>query len=230
MIGCVAFGALTHVVWDSFTHEAGWGVALFPGLARVVASYQGYSIRLYALLQHGSSLFLLPPMTVAFIWWVLRQPVSPLFDQRQQWAVPRSVTWTFAFMMAVGAWIYFQSLQANHLETTWVGALRTIVKHCGAVAILVLLLYCVGMQFAWWIQARLAGQTSTDADVEFESGAGGRVLVAEPAHEVLRQPIAPQRHGEFTLVDSGHSPTVPGASRRRDGSWSSESFERSDLG
>jgi hypothetical protein len=44
-------GALTHVVWDAFTHVGRWGVRLFPVLDRPVAG-----VPLYSQLQYGTSL------------------------------------------------------------------------------------------------------------------------------------------------------------------------------
>lgn len=43
-------GALTHVVWDAFTHHDRWGVRLFPVLGRQIADAP-----LYWYLQYGSS-------------------------------------------------------------------------------------------------------------------------------------------------------------------------------
>ncbi|MFD9005995.1 DUF4184 family protein [Streptomyces sp. NPDC059582] len=45
-----ALGALTHVVWDAFTHHDRWGTRLFPVLGRSVAGSP-----LYWYLQYGSS-------------------------------------------------------------------------------------------------------------------------------------------------------------------------------
>ncbi|MEU0782318.1 DUF4184 family protein [Streptomyces sp. NPDC006173] len=45
-----ALGALTHVVWDAFTHHDRWGVRLFPVLGRDLADAP-----LYWYLQYGSS-------------------------------------------------------------------------------------------------------------------------------------------------------------------------------
>ncbi|GGZ68870.1 DUF4184 family protein [Streptomyces echinoruber] len=44
-------GALTHVVWDAFTHVGRWGVRLFPVLDQPVAG-----VPLYSQLQYGTSL------------------------------------------------------------------------------------------------------------------------------------------------------------------------------
>lgn len=43
-------GALTHVVWDAFTHHDRWGTRLVPAIGRDVAG-----VPLYTLLQYGTS-------------------------------------------------------------------------------------------------------------------------------------------------------------------------------
>ncbi|MER7840004.1 DUF4184 family protein [Streptomyces sp. NPDC096040] len=45
-----ALGALTHVVWDAFTHHDRWGTRLIPAIGRNVAG-----IPLYTVLQYGTS-------------------------------------------------------------------------------------------------------------------------------------------------------------------------------
>ncbi len=183
VIACLAFGAFTHVFWDSFTHSDGWGVHAFPFLQSVVTDYPGRPIRLYALLQHGSSLVLLPPMTLGFIWWSWKLP-DVKSSSRESFVMPRWIPWTAIAMMAVGSWIYFQSLHANQLEATWVGALRTSVKHCGAVAIVVVMLYCLGMHLTWWFQARQTERNPIDH--ELQVAADGRLCLVQTAHEVRR--------------------------------------------
>jgi Domain of unknown function (DUF4184) len=49
-------GAITHVVWDSFTHASGWGVARLPVLASTVGLSGLGPLPIYKLLQYGSSL------------------------------------------------------------------------------------------------------------------------------------------------------------------------------
>lgn len=48
-------GMLTHVVWDSFTHAEGVMVELIPILSAKIFPF-GYSIPIFKLLQHGSSI------------------------------------------------------------------------------------------------------------------------------------------------------------------------------
>jgi hypothetical protein len=47
-------GAATHVVWDAFTHAAGWAAALAPGLGRTIA-VGALRLPLHNLLQHLST-------------------------------------------------------------------------------------------------------------------------------------------------------------------------------
>jgi hypothetical protein len=50
-----AGGALSHVIWDSFTHDTGWAVARIPFLASPVGWHATGQMRWYKLLQHGST-------------------------------------------------------------------------------------------------------------------------------------------------------------------------------
>ena len=70
----VTVGAATHVVWDSFTHASGAGVALFPALATPVEVFAGYSPEVYTLLQHASSLAGLAILALWALRWYLRTP------------------------------------------------------------------------------------------------------------------------------------------------------------
>ena len=70
-------GALTHVVWDAFTHSGRWGVQLFPGLAETV-HVGGVSIRGFKLLQYGSSVVFLPMMAVLLVMVLRRWPAMPV--------------------------------------------------------------------------------------------------------------------------------------------------------
>ncbi|BDH10852.1 DUF4184 family protein [Streptomyces hygroscopicus] len=59
-------GAVTHVVWDAFTHPGRWGTRLVPGLDRVVGG-----LPVYTYVQYGTSALALAAMG-AFVWQVLR--------------------------------------------------------------------------------------------------------------------------------------------------------------
>jgi hypothetical protein len=49
-------GAATHLVWDAFTHEDGFVVAVSPALHTLLWELGGYRVFPYKVLQHGSTL------------------------------------------------------------------------------------------------------------------------------------------------------------------------------
>jgi hypothetical protein len=55
LVVSILLGALTHILWDSFTHRTGYAVLPFPAL-RYNVEFLDYSIPVYRILQHGSTL------------------------------------------------------------------------------------------------------------------------------------------------------------------------------
>jgi hypothetical protein len=70
----VVVGALTHIVWDAFTHEGARGVRLFPLLDDFGPEVAGHSLELYRWLQYGSSLLGLAVVSWALWLWAIRTP------------------------------------------------------------------------------------------------------------------------------------------------------------
>lgn len=58
-------GAISHLIWDAFTHSTGWVVNTFPGLNDSIAGFP-----VYKYLQHGSSF----AGFLVLAWWFTRQP------------------------------------------------------------------------------------------------------------------------------------------------------------
>jgi hypothetical protein len=85
----VLLGALTHLVWDAFTHEDGRGVRMLPFLDDYGPAIDGNPLRLYRWLQFVSSVVgLVIVMAAAWKW---RRS-----DQSVHWpADPGHVTWSF---------------------------------------------------------------------------------------------------------------------------------------
>jgi hypothetical protein len=52
----LVLGSLTHVAWDSFTHEYGFGVNRFAALSATVGEGHWYALPVFKILQHGSGL------------------------------------------------------------------------------------------------------------------------------------------------------------------------------
>ncbi|MDX1530542.1 MAG: DUF4184 family protein [Rhodothermales bacterium] len=77
----VLIGAVTHQLWDAFTHQGSWGVEVVPGLSeRVTVPVLG---RVYAfrIVQHGSTLLgfaLLAAWTTRWYRRAPRRPTEPL--------------------------------------------------------------------------------------------------------------------------------------------------------
>ena len=61
----VVLGAVTHLVWDSFTHRGTAVVKALPGLHAVAFHFHGWRIRWFVVLQHLSTS---KPMMVLVIW------------------------------------------------------------------------------------------------------------------------------------------------------------------
>jgi Domain of unknown function (DUF4184) len=71
--GCgVLAGAVTHLVWDAFTHENARGVRMIPWLEEPVVDIGTHRVMAVRLLQDGSSLIGLV-IVVALVWYGLRR-------------------------------------------------------------------------------------------------------------------------------------------------------------
>ncbi|MFN0303485.1 MAG: DUF4184 family protein [Burkholderiales bacterium] len=122
VLGAIAIGAGTHIVWDAFTHRRGWGTALFPALRGYVVSVQGLDLYVYSLLQHASS-----GIGLALIaWWAwrwLRQAAPSHVEHRSRLSVRTKVlVWaSISGAAAVNGVIafapYLESIDALRLGT-----------------------------------------------------------------------------------------------------------------
>ncbi|MFD8223589.1 DUF4184 family protein [Streptomyces massasporeus] len=136
-------GALTHVVWDAFTHLDRWGMRLFPVLGREVAGSP-----LYWYLQYGGSAVAAVVIAV-FVARALRrvpgcEPVGvPVLAARDRWAAA-AVIGGFALAGAVQRasrwWAYWGS-DAKPWEI-----IPTVCFGAGAGLVPALLLYAVGVR------------------------------------------------------------------------------------
>jgi hypothetical protein len=75
----VLFGAVTHLIWDGFTHENARGVRFLPFLEDYGPEMGGHALRLYRWLQYGSSILGLLVVLAAVLVWLQRapRPASP---------------------------------------------------------------------------------------------------------------------------------------------------------
>jgi hypothetical protein len=92
-VPATALGALSHVVWDGFTHETGWVVVQVPILTTSLDLPEPLPrIPAYKLLQHGSTLFGLAALIAWTLLTVRRIPAeSRRFEPKQRLRFLRSV-------------------------------------------------------------------------------------------------------------------------------------------
>lgn len=91
------FGALTHLIWDGFTHENSRGVRLFPQLLDYGPDMAGHQLRLYVWLQYGSSVVGLAVVLAALALWLRHTPV-PASPPPRRMQPPERVVWIVLYL------------------------------------------------------------------------------------------------------------------------------------
>lgn len=94
----VLLGAVTHLVWDSFTHDGSPMVEAIPFLQRRMLTIDGYTLYLYRLLQHVSTLVGVSLILRWLVGWYRRTPP----DARAP-AMPASLRMFTAGAIVLGA-------------------------------------------------------------------------------------------------------------------------------
>ncbi|MFV0136607.1 DUF4184 family protein [Streptomyces sp. HMX87] len=163
-----ALGALTHVVWDAFTHLDRWGTRMFPALGREIAGSP-----LYWYLQYGGSAVAAVVIAVFVVRALRRMPREahpvgiPALSARDRWwagAVLGGCAAAGAVHRATRWWDYW-----GPVAKPW-ELIPTVCFGAGAGLVPGLLLYAVGVRV--WRPVRLPG------------GADG--VGAEPGRRVAR--------------------------------------------
>jgi hypothetical protein len=75
-------GAVTHIIWDSFTHEFGWAVQKFQILNSPVIITSYGTVKLHSILQHGSTIIGAILLLYWYLKWVKSAPgvnIDPRF-------------------------------------------------------------------------------------------------------------------------------------------------------
>ncbi|MFF9620906.1 DUF4184 family protein [Streptomyces griseosporeus] len=155
-----ALGALTHVVWDAFTHLDRWGMRLFPVLGRQVAGSP-----LYWYLQYGGSAVAAVVIAVFVTRAVRRGPVAepvgvPWLSPRDRWSAA-AVVGGCALAGAVqraSRWWDYRGASAKPWELV-----PTLCFGAGAGLVVGLLLYAVGVRL-WRPAPRERAAVSARAD------------------------------------------------------------------
>ncbi len=81
----ILIGSITHIVWDSFTHDYGFFAQRFDILNHTIFSWEGYTLYVYKLLQHGSSLAGLGFLLWLVIRFISSTPPKPVYKSIPAW-------------------------------------------------------------------------------------------------------------------------------------------------
>ncbi|MBK3630334.1 DUF4184 family protein [Streptomyces asoensis] len=173
-----ALGALTHVVWDAFTHLDRWGMRLFPVLGESVAGSP-----LYWYLQYGGSA-VAAVVVAAFVTYALRrvpagEPVGvPALSVRDRWragAVIGGCALVAAVLRATRWWEY-----RGRAAKPW-ELIPTLCFGAGAGLVLGMLLYALGVRL--WRPARPVGPSGVSAPSGSAVSAGADARAGGPDAE-----------------------------------------------
>jgi hypothetical protein len=99
LVASLALGVATHIVWDAFTHEGRWGVALVPALEDGWGPFEGYR-----WMQHASSAVGMGVLAVAAIVWLRRTPAGAV--HRLLPDAVRATWWMSLPVVLVTAWVW----------------------------------------------------------------------------------------------------------------------------
>ena len=144
VIGSLALGALTHLVWDAATHDGRFVDRVLPGLDASVFAIGAYQAYGYSLLQHASTLAGLALLA----WWARRwfreAPRAPLPLRRFS---PGAATAVLVAVAVATAWIAASALAVMWRQHTGLIVSRELAKiafgHAGGAALLALLAYAL---------------------------------------------------------------------------------------
>ena len=91
-------GAITHLIWDAFTHENARGVRMLPMLTDYGPEMSGHPLHLYRWLQYGSSVLGLVVVVVALMLW-LRHAPSPAEPPPRRIGRRERMLWLGAYVL-----------------------------------------------------------------------------------------------------------------------------------
>lgn len=143
LVAAAFVGIVSHVVWDSFTHEGGWMVDRLPFLQGEIAG-----VRVYSLAQHGSTVVGMVLLFAAAVVAFRRAPVTEPPSGPPQ--ILRTWFWVASALVLVAASVIgfaLGVLTASSLEGIVVGTV-ILVGRCALVLCLL-----AAVTVAGWLQA-----------------------------------------------------------------------------
>lgn len=94
----LTLGVISHIVWDAFTHEGRWGLAVLPGLEEQWGPLLGYK-----WLQYGSGVLGLVVLAAFGAWWITRAGTGPFVRILPAWV--RVGWWVSLPVILLVAWV-----------------------------------------------------------------------------------------------------------------------------
>lgn len=153
VLASLLLGAMTHLVWDSFTHAHSPLLVLRPVLEHELFAIEAYQVFLFRILQHASTAL----GTLFIVWWVRRwylsaqpiYPTAPLSPSTTKVLISIAMTGVVAVICGVAAGLAVVGARDGLLAVQYfsVKAVVTAVP----VFVVVFLGYCV-----WW-HAKMRG-------------------------------------------------------------------------
>jgi hypothetical protein len=142
----ILLAAVTHLVWDGFTHENARAVRMFPVLGAYGPELDGHSMHIYRWLQYGSSVLGLVAVAAA-LWLWLRHASALKAPQARQLRPRERRLWIALYfaapLVAVGvSWWHVRASSTPvgaRLESIAVAGMRTSIVSLLCVSALVLL-------------------------------------------------------------------------------------------
>ena len=125
----VLFGAMTHLVWDAFTHEGGRGVRLIPALEEPMVELGGRRLAGAHLLQDANSVLGLL-VVIAILAYGLRPGPPEEAARPRRMQSPERRVWIGAYLVAAGtvsALSYFRrghALPSMHVSNLAISIMR----------------------------------------------------------------------------------------------------------
>jgi hypothetical protein len=98
----LGIGTLSHLAWDSFTHDHGFIVQNVAPLRQAIFEIDGTSIYAFSILQHGSTVLGLAALVLWYLGWLRKNPVYP-FPVPRSLHLPSRTRLVIFTIMAAGA-------------------------------------------------------------------------------------------------------------------------------
>jgi hypothetical protein len=148
----VLAGAISHLVWDAFTHENARGIRMIPWLEEPAVDIGTHRVAGVMLLQDGSSLIGLMVVLV-LVCYGLRRGREPVVPERPVGLTERRL-WVLAYAVAAvalsAAWMPWARVgeQTGHYSIKVANGVAVAVLRGGAMAVL-----CISLGLVWRLRA-----------------------------------------------------------------------------